>query len=91
MAKPRPNREERGNQREKTEKHMITFKIRYDQNGNRVVCVIIPGARGFSCQTNGRLPMTHRDGVGPWTGGEVNKYVKAHGTKRQKELLGRTA
>lgn len=67
---------------------MNQFKIAMDRNGNRVVRCQVEGARGFSIQTNGNLPKTHRDGVGPWTPSEVSQWVKTYGTKRQRELLG---
>jgi len=67
---------------------METITTSNDLNGNRVCRVKIAGYRGFSIQTNGNLPRTHRDGVGPWTPGEVSNYVKQFGTKRQKDLLG---
>ncbi len=67
---------------------MNTYKISRDINGNRICRVSIPHERGFSIQTNGNLPKTERDGVGPWTSGEVSEYVKQYGTARQKEMLG---
>lgn len=67
----------------------MNAKLSRDRNGNRVLRVSIPGVRGFSIQTNGNLPKTHRDGVGPWTSSEVRQWVQAYGTKRQKALLGR--
>ena len=67
---------------------MTTYTIGRDTCGNRVVRVRIPGRRGFSIQTNGVLPRTHRDGVGPWTQGEVSAHVRKFGTARQKEMIG---
>ena len=64
------------------------MKTGYDRNGNRVLRVTVAGARGFSIQTNGNLPQTHRDGVGPWSEGEVSEYVKRYGTKHQREVIG---
>ena len=64
-----------------------------DTNGNRILKVSFrDGTRGFSVQTNGNLPETHRFPFGTFTdyiaAEELNAYVKEHGTKRQKELLG---
>ena len=67
---------------------MTTYKTGYDINGNKIVRVIPDNGRGFSIQTNGNLPNTHRDGVWHQTPDEVTAYVKAYGTKRQKGLLG---
>ena len=63
------------------------MKTGYDRNGNRVLRVTVAGARGFSIQTLGNLPKTHRDGVGPWSEGEASEYVKRYGTKRQREVM----
>ena len=66
-------------------------QIKFDTNGNRVVSYSksdLGGARGFSIQTNGALPKTHREGIGSWTDGEVAAYLKEHGTPRQKDLFG---
>jgi hypothetical protein len=65
------------------------MKIAFNTNGNRVLKLSsddLGGARGFSIQTLGNLPMTHRDGVGSHTDGEMRDYLRKHGTKRQKEL-----
>ena len=64
------------------------YTIGRDTNGNKVVRVKTSGRRGFSIQTNGNLPQTHRDGVTVETDAEVCAYVAAHGTARQKRILG---
>lgn len=64
------------------------MKISTDANGNRVLRVSVRGARGFSIQTNGNLPRTHRDGVGPWSEGEVSQWVREYGTPRQRRVIG---
>jgi hypothetical protein len=56
------------------------MKLTHDRNGNRFLR--IRGMRGI--QTNGNLPRTHRDGVGPWTEAEVSDYVKRYGSKGQR-------
>jgi hypothetical protein len=66
---------------------VITYKIGYDSNGNKVCRVSCGGERGFSIQTNGNLPNTHRDGVCKLTEHEVETYILSHGTKRQKAIL----
>lgn len=59
-----------------------------DRNGNRVLLVRRGPGRGFSIQTNGNLPRTHRDGVGPWTLPEVRAWVVACGSEKQGEAMG---
>jgi len=66
---------------------MITFKIGFDINGNKVCRVSCGGERGFSIQTNGNLPNTHRDGVCKLTEDEVETYILLYGTRRQKTIL----
>lgn len=66
---------------------MNSMEISRDRNGNRVLRVRVPGGRGFGIQTNGNLPRTHRDGVGPWTLPEVRAWVDAYGTERQREMV----
>ena len=67
------------------------MRIKHDINGNR--CLLLErhdlggGARGFSIQTQGNLPQTHRNGIGEHTLPEVREYIKECGTKRQKELF----
>lgn len=60
------------------------YHIGMDTNGNKTV-LVRPGR--FSIQTNGNLPRTHKDGVGPWTDAEVRAYVRAYGTKHQKLVI----
>ena len=66
---------------------MNHYKIGRDRNGNKVCKVQVTHGRGFSIQTNGNMPETERTGVGSWTEGEVDAYVKAYGTERQKSAL----
>ena len=65
------------------------MKIKFDVNGNR--CLKLDksdiGSRGFSVQTLGNLPRTHREGIGPWTMAEVYAYVREYGTLTQKQKL----
>lgn len=67
---------------------MTNFKVTRDRNGNRVVKVYGEGFRGFLIQSNGNLPKTHRDGLGPWTEGEVRTYVRSYGTDHQRDAIG---
>lgn len=67
---------------------MTTYKIGRDRNGNKVVRVKFTGMRGFSIQTNGNLPRTHRDDIGPWTHCEAANYLLEHGTCRQLQIVG---
>lgn len=65
-----------------------------DSNGNTIVQVSGLGERGFSVQTNGNMPKTHRSIT--WdccfnrsiAENELHGYIKEHGTDRQKDLLG---
>ena len=66
----------------------VYYTIGRDRNGNKLVHVKTSGRGGFSIQTNGNLPQTHRDGVTVETDAEVCAYVAAHGTTRQKRILG---
>jgi len=64
-----------------------------DTNGNKTLVVgMIHSDRGFSVQTNGNLPDTHRmtsEDFNPFrAANELNEYVKTYGTARQKDLLG---
>jgi hypothetical protein len=69
-----------------TRKH-VSYRTGRDRNGNKIVhCSSREG--GFAIQTNGNLPRTHRDGVTVETDAEVCAYVAAHGTARQKRILG---
>ena len=67
------------------------MKIAHDTNGNRVLKLEgsdVGAKRGFSIQTLGNLPQTHRDGITSGTDAEVRTYLTQHGTARQKELYG---
>jgi hypothetical protein len=65
----------------------VSYKTGRDRNGNKIVhCSSRKG--GFTIQTKGNLPRTHRDGVTAETDAEVCAYVAAHGTMRQKRILG---
>lgn len=63
------------------------IELTRDRNGHRVLRVGFKGARGFRIETNGNLPRTHRDGVGPWTLPEVRAWVASYGTPRQREMV----
>lgn len=65
----------------------VSYKIGRDVNGNKILRVQSREG-GFSIQTNGNLPQTHRDGVTSETDAEVCAYVAKHGTERQKRILG---
>lgn len=62
-----------------------TLTLVIDRNGNRVLR--ISGARP-GIQTNGAMPRTHRDGIGPWTMDEVRAFVEAYGTPSQRRAIG---
>lgn len=65
----------------------MKFSLAMDRNGNKILRVHPSTGRGFSIQTNGNLPKTHRNGIGDWTQGEVAAYVVAFGTSRQQALI----
>lgn len=67
--------------------HHMNYKMGRDKNGNKILhCSSVEG--GFSIQTNGNLPQTHRDGVTTGTDAEVCAYVQRHGNARRKRILG---
>lgn len=65
----------------------VYYTIGRDKNGNKLVYVKTSGRGGFSIQTNGNLPQTHRDGVTASTDAEVCAYVRRHGSERRKRIL----
>ena len=69
------------------ERPHVNYTIGRDKNGNKTLrCSSVEG--GFSIQTNGNLPRTHRDGVTAGTDAEVCEYVSRHGNARRKRILG---
>jgi hypothetical protein len=67
----------------------MKYALSLDPNGNRILRVWPANsrARGFSIQTNGNLPVTHRNGICFSTPLEVAAHVRLYGTARQKEIL----
>ena len=72
------------------------YKVGTDINGNRFLKVIPPISTGFSVQTNGNLPHTHREAMKTKNGAfipdalmvnELLHYVHEYGTERQKEIM----
>ena len=69
------------------ERPHVNYTIGRDKNGNKTLrCSSVEG--GFSIQTNGNLPHTHRDGVTEATDAEVCAYVRRHGGDRRRRILG---
>ena len=75
----------------KRNKMKMQTRIALDYNGNSIVRLTFSShcgkaAKGFSIQTNGNLPNTHRtrkpDNV------EILEWVKRYGTLRQKAIVG---
>jgi hypothetical protein len=66
---------------------VISFAETRCRNGNKRLMVRRHGFRSFSIQTLGNLPETHRNGIGPWTLGEVVGHVEALGTRREMEMV----
>ena len=65
----------------------VNYKTGRDKNGNKILrCSSVEG--GFTVQTSGNLPRTHRYGVTVETDAEVCAYVRRHGTGRQRRILG---
>lgn len=72
----------------------IRYKVGLDINGNKILKVsCLPKiCKGFSIQTLGNLPQTHRILKGspvdtPITNEEVKQYLLKQGTAKQKVLL----
>jgi hypothetical protein len=63
------------------------YKTKVDKNGNKIVRITPGFTRGFSIQTLGNLPITHRDGVVECTAVEVEAYVLKYGTTHQKNII----
>ena len=64
----------------------MNYKMDRDINGNKIVKISLQGFRGFSIQTNGNLPKTHKDHYPDKS--EISGWVREYGTERQKELFG---
>ena len=65
----------------------VNYKTGRDRNGNKTLrCSSVEG--GFTIQTNGNLPRTHRDGVTVETDAEVCAYVRGLGNERRRRILG---
>lgn len=63
----------------------MNAKIARDKNGNNIVRLTFSNAQGFSIQTNGNLPVTHRTGNPDLA--EIRAYVLQFGTLRQKAVI----
>ena len=65
----------------------MNMKMGRDTNGNTVVRLTFPevGKKGFSIQTAGNLPETHRTRVPNYK--EILLYVRRYGTNYQKSLI----
>jgi len=62
------------------------FKMDRDANGNKTVKISAnAGGRGFSIQTDGNLPKTHRSNTPDIE--EIISFVRRCGTDHQKEIL----
>ena len=67
----------------------MNYHTSRDRNGNKTLIITPKNARGFSIQTMGNLPKTHRHGVGDYTPEEVRDYVLKCGTARQRAIMER--
>lgn len=61
------------------------MKIGKDLNGNKTVKITVPWAKGFSIQTNGNLPITHRTNTPHYN--EIAQHVAMYGTNHQKNVM----
>ncbi len=69
----------------------MRLSISRDTNGNRTMLVKVKGQRGFTIQTLGNLPNTHRNGSDvdhELSKAEVIAFVSTYGTNNQKSKLG---
>jgi hypothetical protein len=71
----------------KSHAKIVEIMLGRDANGNRILRIKTAHERGFSIQTHGNLPATHRDGITAGTVTEVAGYVAAHGTPTQRAAL----
>ena len=67
----------------------MNMKISKDINGNKIVKLTFyhadgKSSKGFSIQTNGNLPETHRTDIPDKQ--EILAYVRKYGTHRQKAI-----
>ena len=60
-------------------------KMSRDKNGNKTVIVTLMYGRSFAIQTNGNLPLTHKNDVP--NANEIRTYIKMYGTRLQKSRL----
>ena len=65
-----------------------SLETKMDRNGNRVLKVTPNVGRAFTVQTNGNLPKTHANFNRITAFKELKKYIKKHGTTRQKQIMG---
>ena len=65
----------------------MNYHTNRDRNGHKTLIITPKNARGFSIQTMGNLPKTHRDGVGDYTPEEVRDHVLKCGTARQRAIV----
>ncbi len=63
----------------------MNAKLSRDTNGNKIVRLTFSNARGFSIQTNGNLPETHRTGRPDWS--EIRAYVLRYGSLNQQRIM----
>ncbi len=72
----------------------MQLKLAHDSNGNKILKVsfAMTEKRGFSIQTLGNMPETHRNGFADFNRhtaeNELNAFVKVYGTTHQKTCLG---
>ena len=71
----------------------MKLKKTIDRNGNSILRVSPRRGRGFSVQTNGNLPFTHRTPAEDveshidTIAAELRAFLAVHGTRRQRNLV----
>ena len=71
----------------------MALKLDMDKNGNKILRVRFPNeSRGFSIQTNGNLPWTHRMTADSFdykvAADELEDYISRYGTRGQRDATG---
>jgi len=73
----------------------VKLRVGFDFNGNKILSIKAAGGGGFSIQTNGNLPATHRMDTQTLDYDialrELTDYVNNYGTKRQKTIMDKFA
>jgi len=66
----------------------MKIELSRDRNGNKIVRFKPDHGRGFSVQTLGNMPRTHRDFDASTALSQLVAYVRQHGTDKPKDAIG---